>query len=950
MTPPDGGGMMRADASVPRGDLLMHGEYAFDPKVEHEAIRRRREHWDTRKPGDAALPVEHPAGLAFSGGGIRSATFSLGLAQALAAKKLFPQVDYLSTVSGGGYTGSFLGSLFLPRQSDFTVPDPLPRDEKAAQEPEESALEAAQRAEQILTDDPHQSTTRIHIGDQTESVSIFHPILWLRENGRYLTPSGASDLLYMAAFYLRALFGVHYVLALVLLGGVLGVYLLRIGLHLAGQAIGGSIAPALDGLDWDVNVSTGAVLWGSPILWLVPGLAFIFGGPLIFAYWLVFRQEKKTLNTEERAIKLGPWWLLFVSAVMLVLLGRFDKWSNPVIPLLGYCSYLAVTVLLMQRFVIDRWLAPSEDWTQTAVVARVRLKLTQMLTTLLKLVLVALACGIVDSVGQSMFVAMLRGRPVDLATLTTGGGAIGVLLVLARKFGSLAVTDIAKWRKTVVSMQKMIALIAALLAVGAIAALLVAFVQWVVWSPSIAEWRVKAQAVLRLSHWAILIGLVVSWLLLAELVRESLGFLNNSTFHRFYSARLVRTFLGATNFKRLLTFQQAIQDPLQAEQGARAVFVSESHVDDELALRSYYGGTSAGPLHLVCSTLNESLSETSNLVREDRKGVTLAVGPLGINVDCHFYRWAAPVENVGYRLNFPDLPEPLDNATTAERETYDRQRTCERMPIGAWAAISGAAVSTGLGHMSSLGFATLAWLLNARLGYWWIAAEKMSTQRRDGTWKTFDLVQQEMSGGFYGQRGLRWNLSDGGHFENTAVYELLRRRAALIVCADNGADPDYRFNDIQNLVRRARIDYGAEIEFLDRAGIDGFVAQVKQAGFDTAPYFATMEEFKDPAARGDRCALVARVRYPAELLPTGLAREALLVVIKPTVTQFAPLDVKLYANTKPQFPQQPTGDQFFDEGQWESYRKLGLEIGLRLFGAWDGFVKVARKMAAGSSA
>jgi len=378
------------------------------------------------------------------------------------------------------------------------------------------------------------------------------------------------------------------------------------------------------------------------------------------------------------------------------------------------------------------------------------------------------------------------------------------------------------------------------------------------------------------------------------------------------------------------------------------VFVSESHSDDEIALRSYYSSTSAGPLHLVCSTLNESLSETSNLVREDRKGVTLAVGPRGINVDCHFYQWARPDHEIGSRLFFYDLPEPLPNAPGDVREAYDRQRSCERLPLGSWAAISGAAVSTGLGHMSSLGFSTLAWLVNARLAYWWLPAEKMSTQGRDSGLKTFDLVQQELTGGFYGQRGLRWSVSDGGHFENTGAYELLRRRAALIVCSDNGADPEYRFNDVQNLVRRARIDFGAEIEFLDETGLAQFVTTLKESVTDVGPYFGTLEQFRDPATRADCCALVARVCYAAEAKATGLAREALLVVIKPTVTQFAPLDVKLYARNQPAFPQQPTGDQFFDEGQWESYRKLGQEIGLRLFGLWNGYVNIARRMAAGT--
>ncbi|HXF45237.1 MAG TPA: hypothetical protein VNK91_03870, partial [Burkholderiaceae bacterium] len=497
-------------------------------------------------------------------------------------------------------------------------------------------------------------------------------------------------------------------------------------------------------------------------------------------------------------------------------------------------------------------------------------------------------------------------------------------------------------RRALVRMQKLTALVVAAAALAALAALAVALVQWVAWSPWLFELRVKAQAVLRPGHFALLIGLILVWALLFALVRESLGFLNNSTFHRFYCARLVRTFLGAANFRRLREFHDALQDPLKGA-GARRLFVSESHPHDDVALRSYYAGTSAAPLHLVCATLNESLSDTSSLVREDRKGVALTVGPAGINVDTHFYRWARPVHEIGSRLHFDELPAPPQSASIAERDEYERQRTCERLPLGAWAAISGAAVSTGLGRRSSVGFSLLAWLVNARLGYWWQPAVRMSTQRRESAWKTFDLVRQELSGGFYGQRGVYWNLSDGGHFENTAAYELLRRRAALIVCADCGADPDYRFEDVQNLVRRARIDLGAEIEFLDEAALRDFVAQAFAGREDAARYFGTIEQFRAAAARGDRCALVARVRYAPD--EQGLARGALLVIVKPTLVGFVPVDVKLYAQARPEFPQQSTGDQFFDEAQWESYRKLGQAIGLRLFDLWPGFVTIARQWA-----
>ena len=49
-------------------------------------------------------------GLAFSGGGIRSATFALGILQGLARLNLLSRFDYLSTVSGGGYIGSWLAA------------------------------------------------------------------------------------------------------------------------------------------------------------------------------------------------------------------------------------------------------------------------------------------------------------------------------------------------------------------------------------------------------------------------------------------------------------------------------------------------------------------------------------------------------------------------------------------------------------------------------------------------------------------------------------------------------------------------------------------------------------------------------------------------------------------------------------------------------------------------
>ncbi|MCX7902332.1 MAG: hypothetical protein N2483_08640, partial [Burkholderiaceae bacterium] len=785
------------------------------------------------------------------------------------------------------------------------------------------------------TDPPHLARAQVRVG--SAEATIFHPLRWLRENGHYLRAGAGADRLYIAAFYLRSLLGVHYALGLLLLGVALALYVTRLLLHGLGLAAGGTLAARLDGLDWDLYIHAATLQgWVSPLLWLAPAIALLGGGPLALAYWLVFRQERsETATAQERAIRLAPYWLLLASAVFAVLLARFDNLGNPLLLVLVYGVYLALAALVLRRL----WLAPlaqqgGEDWTHSGGVARVRLALTQKLTRVLAAALIAAAAGVVDSFGQTLFVLYLRNRPAEL----WAAGAAGVALMLALALGyRLAMTlpagEASAWRRAATRAGGWLATAIASTMLVMLAALAVALVQWATFSPWLFELRMKAQAVLRPGHFALLLGVGLAWLLLAALLREAPTFLNNATFHRFYCARLVRTFLGAANFRRLRALQQALQGPL-AGGAARRLFVQEAHADDDLALRAYYGNPSAAPLHLIGATVNESRTQTSNLVRFDRKGVAFAIGPAGINVDAQFFPWAQPAREIGMRLG-------ADGSSVGEEA--QTQRTCERLPLGAWAAISGAAVSTGRGALSSFGSAALAWLVNARLGYWWQPADCMRLQPRDSTLKTFDYLWQELSGGFYGRRDALWHLTDGGHFDNTGIYELLRRRSALIVCADCGFDPAYRCDDLQNLVRRARLDFGAEIEFLDEASLQQVLSQAGVASPHGLRLFGTLAQLREAAGRGDRCALLARVRYAPEA--GDRARGALLVVIKPVLTPFAPADVAGYAAAHPAFPQQPTSDQSFDEAQWESYRRLGQDIGRQLFALWPCLVSIARRWA-----
>jgi hypothetical protein len=84
---------------------------------------------------------------------------------------------------------------------------------------------------------------------------------------------------------------------------------------------------------------------------------------------------------------------------------------------------------------------------------------------------------------------------------------------------------------------------------------------------------------------------------------------------------------------------------------------------------------------------------------------------------------------------------------------------------------------------------------------------------KDDVTASLPALFAEMFARFPGKNSEYWYLSDGGHFENTGVYPLLKRRVKTIVVADCGADPEYRFDDLENLVRKARIDYGIIITF-----------------------------------------------------------------------------------------------------------------------------------------
>jgi hypothetical protein len=210
-------------------------------------------------------------------------------------------------------------------------------------------------------------------------------------------------------------------------------------------------------------------------------------------------------------------------------------------------------------------------------------------------------------------------------------------------------------------------------------------------------------------------------------------------------------------------------------------------------------------------------------------------------------------------------------------------------------SISGAAASPNMGYHSSAATAFLMTLFNVRLGAWMpnparCGALKQNIARSDPSNSVWALLNE--LAGRTGDQGLDVYLSDGGHFENLGLYEMIRRRCRYIVLSDAGADPDCKFEDLGNAVRKIKIDLGIDIGFEE--------LRISSRTKPIDPQYAwALGEIHYPEGKGQ------------------------LLYIKPSLFGRLPVDVRSYAEGSAAFPHETTGDQFFSESQFESYRRLG---------------------------
>jgi hypothetical protein len=997
---------------------------AQDPAVENPAYPRKLQQAEVellrkRRGLGLAQAVQNVVGFGLSGGGIRSATFCLGIFQGLAHRGLLSSIDYLSTVSGGGYFGAFYGRLFT-RAAVTSIAD----------------VEDILRVRAANEEEAAPSSGKLPKG------KVFR---WLRENGRYLAPSGSGDVLVGGAAMLRNFVAVHVVLWTFILMIFLAAQALRGGVELVCEV--GSESPCAwwalmqEFLSHHMPGGQG-LIWWSPYTVLF-GLSLLFlVVPPAWCYWLV---EKPNRRTAGRWIPpFWGWLATLVASAIEIIDGPERSLVFPEHAQAAYWGAVLVLIVAVETMVwgllsgyLPRPFAQKHEDNDKLIFDDERLRLLLSLQLRTALVTSASIFGfvLVDSIAQTLYGAALLDQFRPRVWLA---GVFGPLVVLA----GLARTVVAASSNKPGGSRFRIpfTLLAAVVAFAITGLLLItvdAISYAIAWKGQMPlgprpEWTISQRlndarrievkpigarapamkscgappvspaAVSPDPGWQITaetfplgdfecgarrsradlmpaLGALAITLLLSFLFGWSWPFLNRSTHQTIYTSRLIRAYLGASNPRRYEQRESVsetmpdddihqedywprfrwLRNPAQSPEQARnaeAVFLGKRM-----------------PLHLVNVTVNETLNPRSRIEQRDRKGTGMAIGPTGISVGVadHLVLGSRTDETAqrshGQHSLVQIFPQGDDNLRVFRFDRAGRRNAIdfggEFLTLGSWIGISGAAFSTSLGWRTSLAMSLLAGLANVRLTYWWNAGVKpIGMTARESRWRyagtvvfeSLFAVQKffldELLARFRGTARRWWPVSDGGHFENLGGYELVRRRLPVIVIIDAEADPDYTFEGLANLVRKARLDFGAEITFLSEAELDerldpevrchfGTLEQLRRqrrllesaaADAPRAPQNDGKAGKSSPALKPDGDLSLAHAAL-AEITYSGQTATSMLVYIKPTLVGDEPADVHRYHTEHPSFPHESTLQQFFDEAQWESYRKLGEHIALKLF-------------------
>ena len=347
--------------------------------------------------------------------------------------------------------------------------------------------------------------------------------------------------------------------------------------------------------------------------------------------------------------------------------------------------------------------------------------------------------------------------------------------------------------------------------------------------------------------------------------------INEFSFHLFYRNRLVRCYLGATNPERC-------PHPFTGFDPSDDILLRDFSTQAD---RKY-----SGPYPVLNAALN--ITHGQRLAWQERRAESFVLTPKFCGFDFQEER-KEPEEDQDQKPGSKSGRQKDKAEKDAYRDTSGYGYATGPY-LGTAVAISGAAVNPNMGYHASAPVAFLLTLFNVRLG-WWMGNPRRATWRRSTPHIGLFYLLGELFG-MTDDTSRYVNLSDGWHFENLGLYELVRRQCKYIVACDVGADASFGREDLGNAVRKCRSDFGVEID------IDADQLRPGKNGFSEFHY------------------VIGNIRYPN-------GSQGRLLYIKSALTGEEPQDILAYKVANPAFPHQGTGDQWFEESQFESYRALG---------------------------
>ncbi len=848
----------------------------LDRRATQAVLDALAEHRNEQAGGEGIAP-RGTTGVALSGGGIRSASFALGVLQELAQRRLLYGVDYLSAVSGGSYIASWLTTWAYRHRAGIRGVE------------DEFALGGASPA----------------------------PLRWVRRYGVYLAPHFgvfAPDLWSLGMTYLRNTLPILCI-TVPLLAGIMALPHIVLSLTPALTELTTPAAPGDRGaLAWAV------VLVGAPYLValialrrytlytvghdttkLADAIPALMAGFSIVGGWLVATGIAALGNAHAATIE--PWMfpaaalLLHVAASFTVPKQVHDDTAARTKPTpRGSLLRLATATVAAGAFsgaglyVVSRVLANVPDPTLITVgplliVLAVGLGEIAFATAMTPVSddvdrawwSRAAAYAVMPTIVWMLLCSVAFAPPLawdlnlDPAALARhyawwlSGAGIAVLGVIGTLLAS------ARMRARIAAWAPRVALVVvALLMLGAIA-----------WGTN-AAFQGLPQGIAVMGRESpdpvvLAVSLTAFFFALAALASIAVN-LNRSSLHGLYRDGLIRTFLGAS---RLSPDNRNLKEPTSplGVHGAerwqwkprKAEHFTNIDDNDNPALAWLRPGPRRKlPMLLINASLN-GLMPGRRPGREARQ-YPFTFGP----IHC-----GSPAPGVGYGWT---------------PRFFRASKLDKKLTLGTAMAVSGAAVSPNPGRTGSSVLSFLMTMVNGRIGLW-----IGNPRYRDTPGQTSPLIGLPylMSELFAVRRKFsRWiQLSDGGHFENIGLYELIRRRCARIIVVDASCDPGRAFADIGDAIRRIRIDLNVDI------------LATAQWRIGEPDLGATGQEWS-----------MFEIVYP------GGTRGRMLY-IKPSLyddsASALPMDVLDYWSRHPEFPHETTANQFFSEAQLEAYRSLG---------------------------